>query len=134
MADNKLELVVQVDVDKANASIKSVNAGLSSMERTAAKAASGASSGIDGLTVRMVKGATAASLLADAIKKAVEWAKNWTVEAAKMAAHESRMEASGRALAKAHDTAAEAFEEAVRQSGRSATTMRRLSTPLTASS
>jgi len=44
-SDNKLELVVQVDVDKANASIKSVNAGLSSMEQTAAKAARGASAG-----------------------------------------------------------------------------------------
>jgi hypothetical protein len=46
--DNKLELVVQVDVDKANASIKSVNAGLSTMEQTAAKTARGASAGIDG--------------------------------------------------------------------------------------
>ena len=45
VADNKLELVVQVDVDKANASIKSVNAGLSSMEQTAAKAVRGASAG-----------------------------------------------------------------------------------------
>jgi len=42
MADNKLELVVQVDVDKANASIKRVNADLSSMEQTAAKTARGA--------------------------------------------------------------------------------------------
>ena len=34
MADNnKLELVVDVDVNKANASIKSINTGLSSMEQ-----------------------------------------------------------------------------------------------------
>jgi hypothetical protein len=39
----------------------------------------------------MVKGATAGNLLADGIKKVMEWAKNWTVEAAKMAAHESRI-------------------------------------------
>ena len=44
MADNnKLELVVEVDVNKANASIKSVNTGLSGMEQAAAKAARGAS-------------------------------------------------------------------------------------------
>jgi hypothetical protein len=34
MADNsKLELVVEVDVNKANASIKSINTGLSSIEQ-----------------------------------------------------------------------------------------------------
>jgi hypothetical protein len=39
MADNnKLELVVDVDVNKANASIKSFNTGLSSMEHPASKA------------------------------------------------------------------------------------------------
>ena len=32
-ADNKLELVVEVDVNKANASIKSIDAGLPSMEQ-----------------------------------------------------------------------------------------------------
>ena len=51
MADNKLELVVEVDVNKANASIKSVNTGLSSMEQAAGKAARGASAGIDGIAV-----------------------------------------------------------------------------------
>ena len=56
MADNKLELVVEVDVKKANASIKTVNTGLSSIEQTAAKAARGTSSGIDGMTASMVKG------------------------------------------------------------------------------
>ena len=56
MADNnKLELVVEVDVNKANASIKSINTGLSSMEQAAGKAARGASAGIDGLTVSMVR-------------------------------------------------------------------------------
>jgi len=38
-ADNKLELVVEVDVNKANASIKSINTGLSSTEQAAGKAA-----------------------------------------------------------------------------------------------
>ena len=50
MADNKLELVVTVEVDKANQSIKSVNASLSSMEASATKSAKGATQGIDGIT------------------------------------------------------------------------------------
>lgn len=41
-ADSKLELVIAVDADKANASIKSVNTGLSSLETTAVSAARGA--------------------------------------------------------------------------------------------
>src|ERR1017187_3979511 len=59
MADNsKLELVVEVDVNKANASIKSVNTGLSNMEQAATQAAHNASQGIDGMTASMVMGAT----------------------------------------------------------------------------
>ena len=54
---NKLELVVEVDVNKANASIKSVNTALSGMQQAAAKTARGASAGIDGMTASMVKGA-----------------------------------------------------------------------------
>src|SRR5450631_3534239 len=54
-SDNKLELVVEVDVNKANASIKSINTGLSSMEQAAGKAARGSSAGIDGLTVSLLK-------------------------------------------------------------------------------
>ena len=57
--NNKLELVVEVDVNKANASIKSINTGLSNMEQAAGKAARSASAGIDGLTVTMVKGSAA---------------------------------------------------------------------------
>ena len=74
MADNKLELVVAVEVDKANQSIKSVNASLSSMEASATKSAKGATQGIDGMTAAMVKGATAGSLFADSIKSALTWA------------------------------------------------------------
>ena len=59
--NNKLELVVEVDVNKANASIKSVNTGLSSMEQAASKAAHGASAGIDGMTASMVSSASAQS-------------------------------------------------------------------------
>jgi hypothetical protein len=120
MADNKLELVVEVDVNKANASIKSVNTGLSNMESAAAKSARGASQGIDGMTASMVKGATAGNLLADAIKSALQWAKSWTLGAVQAAAHEARLEASMKALAKAHgisEGAALAQAEAVRRVG-----------------
>jgi hypothetical protein len=55
-ADNKLELIVTVDADRANASIKSVNASLSRIETTAVSAAKGASHGIDGMTASTAKG------------------------------------------------------------------------------
>lgn len=114
MADNnKLELIVEVDVNKANASIKSINTGLSSMEQAAGKAARGASAGIDGLTVSMVKGSAAGNLLADSIKKALDWAKEWTLGAAQHAAHTDKMSLSMAALAKAHGVSAEASNRAV---------------------
>jgi hypothetical protein len=114
-SDNKIELVVTVEVDKANQSIKSVNANLSSLESAASSAARGASKDIDGMTASMVKGATAGNLLADAIKEAVEWAKEWTVDAAKAAAQEERLIHAGEGLAKAHGQAGAAFKEAMEQ-------------------
>jgi hypothetical protein len=77
--NNKLELVIEVDVNKANASIKSINTDLSSMEKAASRAARGASARNDGLTVSVVKGATAGNLVADAIKHGVEWLTECTV-------------------------------------------------------
>jgi hypothetical protein len=59
-SDNKLELIVEVDVNKVNASIKSINTGLGSTKQAAGKTASGACAGIDGFTVSMVKGSAAA--------------------------------------------------------------------------
>jgi phosphopantetheine adenylyltransferase len=100
-ADNKLELVVEVDVNKANASIKSINTGLSCMEQAAGKAARGASAGIDGLTVSMVKGSAAGTLLTDSIKKALDWAREWTIGATEHAAHTDKMSMSMMTLAKA---------------------------------
>jgi len=108
MADNKLELVVEVDANRANASIKSVNASLSSMEAAAAKSARGAAQGIDGMTVAMVKGATAGNLLADAIQSALAWAKEFTVGSVMMAAENAKAEASLKALANAHGVGAAA--------------------------
>ena len=108
MADNRLELVVEVDTNRANASIKSVNASLSNMEATAVKAARGAAQGIDGMTAAMVKGATAGNLLADAIKSALTWAKDFTVGSVMMAAENAKAEASLKALANAHGVGAAA--------------------------
>jgi hypothetical protein len=113
MADNKLELVVEVDANRANASIKSVNASLSSMEAAAAKSARGAAQGIDGMTAAMVKGATAGNLLADAIKSALAWAKDFTVGSVMMAAENAKAEASLKALANAHGVGAAAAAKQV---------------------
>lgn len=114
MPDNsKLELVVEVDVNKANASIKSVNTGLSSMEQAVTQAARGASQGIDGMTASMVKGATAGHLLADSIKEALNWAREWTLGAAEHAAHTDKMGLSMQSLAKAHGISSEAAAKAV---------------------
>lgn len=116
MADNnKLELVIEVDPSKANAAIKGVNSGLSAMEQAAVQGSIRASGGIDGLTASMVKGATAGNLLADAIKNAISFAKEWTIEAAKHAAHTEKMEMSAKALAKAHGIGSEAMKTAVEQ-------------------
>jgi len=99
MADNnKLELVVEVDVNKANASIKSVNTGLSSMEQAAGKAA---------------RGATAGNLLADSIKRALDWAREWTIGAAQYAANTQRMEVVTKSLAQRHGDSAEAAMKVV---------------------
>ena len=106
MADNRLELVVEVDANRANASIESVNASLSSMEAAAAKSARGAVQGIDGMTAAMVKGATAGNLLADAIKSALTWAKDFTVGSVMMAAANAKAEASLKELANAHGVGA----------------------------
>jgi len=113
MADNRLELVVEVDTNRANASIKSVNASLSSMEASAVKTARGAAQSIDGMTAAMVKGATAGNLLADAIKSALAWAKEFTVGSVMMAAQNAKAEASLKALANAHGVGAAAAAKQV---------------------
>ncbi len=107
-ADNRLELLVEVDTNRANASIKSVNSSLSSMEAAAVKTARGAAQSIDGMTAAMVKGATAGNLLADAIKSALTWAKEFTVGSVMMAAENAKAEASLKALANAHGVGAAA--------------------------
>ena len=61
----------------------------------------------------MVKGATAGNLLADAIRKAIDTVKEWTIDAAKQAAQEDRATVVTRALAKAHGDGAAAAQKAV---------------------
>jgi hypothetical protein len=111
MASNQVELVVTVEVDKANQSIKSVNANLGGLEQTAVKVALGASRGVDSMTAAMVKGATAGNLLADAIKTALRWVKEFTIDAVKDAAHVERLEQATLALAKAHGISAAAVKK-----------------------
>ena len=89
-SDNKLELVVEVDVNKANASIKSINFGPSSMEEAARRAGTGAAHGIDGFTTSMAKGVAVGELLVEAIKKVIEFTKEWTIDAARAAAELER--------------------------------------------
>jgi hypothetical protein len=119
-ADNKLELIVTVDTEKANASIKSVNAGLSSIETTAVSAARRASRSIDGMTAAIVKGATAGNLLAGAIERALGWVKEFTAGSAMLAAQNAKAEAGVRAMAQAHGVSAAAAArhvEAIEQIG-----------------
>ena len=70
MADSKLELVVTVDADKANASIKSINRGLSSIETTAVSSTRNASRGIDGMTASMTKAVVAGQAIYAALLSA----------------------------------------------------------------
>jgi hypothetical protein len=51
---------------------------------------------------QMVKGAAAGNLLADAIKQAIQWAREWTIDTAKATAHVERLPNAMLALGKAH--------------------------------
>ncbi len=87
MPDNKLELVIEVDVDMANASIRGINKGLSSFEQAARNAARGASQGIDGFTVSVAKGAAAGAVLASAFEKVIGRIRESGIETVECAAH-----------------------------------------------
>ncbi|MSO20393.1 MAG: hypothetical protein EXQ56_07995 [Acidobacteria bacterium] len=80
-ADNKLELVIQVDAAGANASIKSVNTSLSGLEKTAVSSAKGASKGIDGMKLSMTKAVVAGNAIYDVAKRAVAALKDFTLGA-----------------------------------------------------
>ena len=80
-ADNKLELVIQVDAAGANASIKSVNKSLSGLEKGAVSSAKGASKGIDGMTLSMTKAVVAGNAIYDVAKRAFAALKDFTLGA-----------------------------------------------------
>jgi hypothetical protein len=128
-ADNTLSLIVTADTSQANKAVDQFNRGLSVTEKSAVQtgraasrglddisaSALRASRGMDGMASTMGKGVAAGTLLADTLKKAITWAKNYAIEAAQMAAHEERLEASTKALAAAHDVSNEAMKKAVEQ-------------------
>ena len=80
-ADNKLELVIQVDAAGANASIKNVNKSLSGLEKEAVSSAKGASKGIDGMTLSMTKAVVAGNAIYDVAKRAFAALKDFTLGA-----------------------------------------------------
>jgi hypothetical protein len=63
-SDNKLEMVIEVQADKANAQISGVNQSLAGIERIAVSVPKNASEGIGGMTASMLKGSLAGNLLA----------------------------------------------------------------------
>ena len=81
MADNKLELVIEVDPKTANAGIKSINRNLSDMEKQAVSSAKGAAGGMDSMARSMTKGVIAGSALYDMAKKALGMLKSFTLGA-----------------------------------------------------
>ena len=81
MADNRLELVVEVDTRSANANIKSVNTALGSMEQAAVRSARGASQGIDGMTMSMAKAVAAGQAIYGALMAAARALQSLTLGA-----------------------------------------------------
>jgi hypothetical protein len=113
-SDNKLELVIEVQADKANAQIKGPTRGLARIERIAVSVARSASQGIDGMTASppwRVKGSLAGNLLAEAIKGAAEWVKEYVAGAVEMAAHTEPLQIGTQVLAKARGIEAKAAHD-----------------------
>ncbi len=81
MADNKLELVIQIDPKQANAATSGINKGLSSIEQQAAKVTVSASKSFDGMTASMTKGVLAGNALYDMAKQAFGMLKQFTMGA-----------------------------------------------------
>ena len=81
MADNKLELVVEINPKQANAASTSINKGLAGIEQQAAKVTAKATQSFDGMATSMFKGALGANALYDAAKKAFEFVKKFTLGA-----------------------------------------------------
>src|SRR3972149_3880530 len=80
-ADNKLELIIQVDAAKGNAAIQSVNKNLTGLEKGAVSSTKQASKGFDGMTLSMTKAVVAGNALYDVAKKAFAALKDFTLGA-----------------------------------------------------
>ena len=85
-ADNKLELVIQLDAAGANASIKSVNTSLSGLAKTALSSARGASQAIEGMAASMAKAVVVGKAIYDVGKEAFQAIKEFTRGAMETAA------------------------------------------------
>ena len=107
-SDNKLELLIEVQADKANAQIKGVNQSLAGTQRIAVSVTQNASEGIDGVTANMVKGSLAGNLLAETVNGAAEWVKECVAGAVQRAAHTERLQIGTEVLAKARGLDAKA--------------------------
>jgi hypothetical protein len=110
---NKMELVVELNPQQANAALGGINKNLSEVERAAVQAARNSSTAMDGMTASMVKGATAGNLLADSIKNVVNWVKEWSIGAAEATAHVERLQAGMMALSRANGVSGESARKAV---------------------
>ena len=77
---DKFELVIEVNSQQGNASIKQVNQNLSDLERRAVSSSRGASSGIDRMTASMFKGVLGAQALYGAAIKAAQGIKELAKE------------------------------------------------------
>ena len=80
-ADNKLELIIQVDAAKGNAAIQSVNKNLTGLEKGAVSSTKQASKGFDGMMLSMTKAVVAGNAIYDVAKKAFAALKDFTLGA-----------------------------------------------------
>jgi hypothetical protein len=80
-ADNKLELVIEINPSKPNAAITSINKNISDFEKQIVTSTQKASSGFDGMTASMTKGVLAGNAIYDMAKKGFEMLKSFTLGA-----------------------------------------------------
>jgi len=109
-SDAKLELVITVDGDKANAEIKRLNQNLDDIGKHGKQAGDHAGGALDHLTGKIAAGAAVGEVLAGTFEKLVEVAKEFAVEATKLAAHNEFVAATTEQLARIHGLSAAAVK------------------------
>ncbi len=110
----KLELVITVDGDKANAEVKRFNQNLQDIGKHGQQAGEHAGGALEHLTSHIAKGVAVGNLLASAFEKLLDVAKELAVESAKLAAQNQYAEAATEAVARANGIATEAVEKHVK--------------------